>query len=513
MNKLKLRYIVFLLIFILLGIFVCQLGLYLDDASFAFPLIDQLYWQNSLNYIKNYSFFRFLSLAYYYPIYWLYFHLPEASHLIPLLFFIFFIWLIYKVARLQRFASNLSFYLSLLVLSLPFWVEAYSWFSSNTSLLVCILFFLQIYIIEKYNYSRKLMFSLVILQFMQTFLYETTIFMPLSLTLLLIKKQSKLSLSWRLLKKYLTTAFILFTPAVFYFFLRFVFPPIVETRIKLLTPIQMIRNWQILIRNFVYLFSQKEIKRFWLTESMVGFKHIFQHPVFSFIFITFALFFAFSFLYNYFPKKKTKPKTRLFFWLFSLILSLIPFSWQPGYLPFRTLILPFTLVIICLFFVFNHWCKYHWPVLFQFIIKGFFFSLFVFLLLVQTGMLYDYGRQSKADIRMAEEISRKTSLFGFDYLNKTNIYLKNFPDNILGEHAYGDFLFSIFHYYWSAKDFYAIQTKIWQDFAIESPNGLEVKAKVKKQDFLKLRPLVIFQYTNYKECQQGQCFKVKKVLK
>lgn len=497
--------------FVFLGLLVKQLGLYLDDAAYAFPLIDQLYWQHVGNYLKNYSFFRGISLFYYYIIYQLYFKfgLIWLAHLIPIFFFLGIILLLYKILKLQNISEKKILFTVFLIASLPFWTETYSWFSANPALFACFLFFTQVYLIEKHGNSNKIFIMVFLLQFFATFLYETTILMPLSLSFLFLCKTSN-KLSWKLGGAYLKKALLLFLPAFFYLFLRIIVPPTVDTRIKFLTIKEIGQNWVDLINSFNYLFSRHSLSNFWLKEIISGANNLSFSP----LLLTLFIFIIILFFINIIKKEDRENKedrnsyNRWLFWLICFLSSIFPLSWQPYYLPFRLLILPFSLLLILFVFLLNSKIKLVIKNLLMIILA----FLFPFLLLIQQNLVINYGKQSRADEKIALEIERKIKSLGFDYYKRPYIYIENYPSNNTGAFLYGDYLFSLFHYHWTAKDFFGVRTKIWNDFAIESMDGSYFSSSQTKEIFLKNKSLVILRYNNNYFCSQGDCFALKEVI-
>src|SRR4030042_6396181 len=77
--------LIYFLLFLILGYFVSQIGLYVDDHNLIFPTVLKSYFSHFIQYNYDNGLFRPLALIYYYLIYSIYLISPQLAHLIPLI--------------------------------------------------------------------------------------------------------------------------------------------------------------------------------------------------------------------------------------------------------------------------------------------------------------------------------------------------------------------------------------------------------------------------------------------
>lgn len=117
----------------------------------------------------------------------------------------------------------------------------------------------------------------------------------------------------------------------------------------------------------------------------------------------------------------------------------------------------------------------------------------------------NYKLQYLDDEKIAKEITQQIAATNSSYLSRgdVTVYLKNFPDNTIGSHLYGDYIYSMFANFWSAEYFLNYQSNIWKNIGIEFPGGRIFRSRFPQNEFLNRRPIFIFQYSG--KCQSGHC--------
>lgn len=496
-NIIKKPEVLFLLIFVFLGFFLSQLHLFYDDPNYIFPSVAGDYKLHFKNYITNYGLFRPLALLYYYFIYSVYLRFPQLAHLIPLVIFAISTYLIYRILILQKIKKKTAFLTSLLIFSLPFSTETYSWFSATISILVFFIFFLQVYLLEKYRPSTKLLFFLIFLQIVSIFLYESTIFISPAINFYwLYKKTNALSLK----KNLIELAAILLISTFYltiYLLSKIVIRPQFATRTAWIGIAAFFDNWISSLKQLINLFSPFALKTFWLRETVDGLLIITNNS------LILILFLIILFLIIYRSSTRNLAKETLFSknnfcWLSALLLSVLPLSWQPLYLPFRTLFLPTALFLITINFLFK-------KIVYLLVL------LIVIFLSIQVSMLTKYQKQYLDDVKIVKEIEKKTKDLGFHHPYRTNILIKNFPLNTVdNSYIYGDYVYSIFHNFWSAEALIDLNSGTVKNTAVEFYDG-SYSGRIKKEKFLLLRPLTVF-YFDKKNLSNSEFLKVKQVF-
>ncbi len=499
----------FLSFFFLLALFTFKIGLYLDDANLAFPVFIKDYKNHFINYTYDNGFFRPFGLVYYYFIYTVFFSAPWLSHLFPLFLFILTCVLIYKTLVLQKLSHLKSFLISCLVLTLPFVAESISWFAANISIIVLFLFFLQVYLIEKKGLDFKNIFFVFLLQFLATFIYETTIFTPLTLTYLFLLKDDKRNKFKEKVKKYLFLLFLFLIPLFLYFLGRVFIPPQVDSRVGMINLKLFIKDLPSYANQLKSLFFIRS-PDFWFKESFLGLRLIFSSVLSV---LAFIILMSFFFISSFFKKKSHyKQLERVKFWLATLIVSLLPLLWQRLYFPFRTLVLPLTILTIVIGFYISFVVAKLKSIALLRIVIGLVCVIIIFFLSIQVKMLDNYSKQYAFDKKMVRNICYLTRGANFTGETRTKLLIYDFPNNSINSFISGDYLFSIFHFYWSAEAFLDLNACPVSEFGAQIKEEDFFISRHKKEDFLDLRPLTIVRYTKDKKCEVGNCFNLVRVL-
>jgi len=397
----------------------------------------------------------------------------------------------------------------MIILSLPVSTEAYSWFSGNSGLYVYFLFFLQVYLLEKYTIGKRILFLLLSLQIIATYLYESTAFMPIAFGILWYIKNGESLFPTDRVRKYMSIISLLFIPFLFYIFGFILYPPQIETRIKFIDALAIINNWRdSLIYLLRFFFTPGQIN-FWLKEGWLGLENTIWTPItFAVLIPLILLLFWKMFSRSIEQKRESIAQDRLFFWGLCFFLSLIPLSWQPYYLSFRIMYLPLSILIIIGSFILVRINIKKKIFLFSIInvTRIIIISIIIFFLSVQIKMLLNYREQYLSDVKMVAEIDNKIEGNSLPDDESDYILIKNFPNNTLDINIYGDYIFSVFYHFWSLEYFYNFQTGKWKNIAVELQDKNIFRSKHTKKEFLSKNPLIIFNFTNSYRCSLGDCF-------
>ncbi len=506
-RKNKLELLLFIFVFLILAFFASKTFLFYDDITFSFPSVTKDYLNFYNNYLRDWGLFRPLAWIYYFFIYEIFARIPNLTHLIPLFFSVFASFLFFKILVHQGLHKNHALALGILFSVSPLVVESFSWLSANTSIMVILIFFLQIYLIESDIFKKNLTRNILFLQLISTFLYETTIFMPFALGYLLFTKnkaRNKIKL-------------VLFSimPLLAYLISKIAIKPLLQHRDKLINLSEMISSWISSLQHLRIMLSADFLYNFWGKELSNGLNLISSN---IFVAILFSIF-IFSLTIVLFNKKnnqlnatQTDFKDKLKFWVFCFILSLIPLSWHPAYQPFRTLTLPFITLIISIYFFFRLIFKDNKiisPVVF--LLKFSLISIIITFLLIQISMIDQYAIQYSIDQKIVLEIDQKLEDSGFEHPYRTNLLLKNFMNNNVERMIYGDYIYGLFSRHYTAEALLDLNSGSFAKVGIEIPSDNAFSAKISKAEFLKLRPLTIMSFTNDKSCLNGECLKVEAV--
>ncbi|OGK43465.1 hypothetical protein A3B40_01940 [Candidatus Roizmanbacteria bacterium RIFCSPLOWO2_01_FULL_37_16] len=545
LTRSKIPLIIFYLVFLILAVFASRTFLFYDDVMYGFPAVTKKYFDFYRFYIRDWGLFRPLALVYYFFIYEVFARLPAFAHLVPLAILTIASYLLFRILLLQGVGSKKALIIGLIMATSPFSVEAFSWLSANISLVVILIFFLQIYLVESNQFRDYLPEALLLLQLVTIFFYESTMFLTVPLSFLLFAKNRE--------KSKLKLASFIAIPIFIYFVSKLAIEPLFEHKDKLLGLSEFISNWASSIHHLRVLFSLRYLKNFWWPEVTNGYSQLNNYVIAS-VFFFFLIYFLASKLFekkDYSPLKALtteqvaelegspgsaqilgpsigksstdgrensdriwKINYQMKFWGLSFIFSLIPLSWQPTYQPFRTLILPFISLIIVLYFVVYEKFKNTKTAMFNSTLKFACVLFIAFSIMIQVSMIDKYFKQYVVDKQIAKEIDKKLEGLGFDHPNRSNLYLMGFPYNNFTKLRYGDYIYSMYHYYWSAEALLDLNSGSFANVAVEVPSDKYFTARrMTKEEFLNLRPLTIMRYTDRQSCEKADCLEVVEVLK
>lgn len=511
------EYSIFILLFLSVTAFLIRSSfLFFDDIVYAFPAFSQDYFELYKGYFSYFGFFRPLALAYYFYIYEIHRLIPFLSHLIPLFFLTVSSILLVRVLTLQGLNKKPALTAGLLLMTMPFVTETYSWLSANMSIMVLFILFYQIYLIEKGFFKNKLVYLLFGMQLIAVYLYESTFFLTIALSYLLYTKER--------LKNWQKLAIFSISPLLIYTISKTLIKPQFIQKARLITLSEAITHWKSFFPDLNILFSADYLSKFWGLEISDGIKYIGSNSL-SLIFLVLA----FILFCNRLMRQKNTPKTHskiqintgFNFWLTTFLLSLVPLSWQELYIPFRLLVLPTITFFISLLFLiklisFNQAAETIISYLSTPVKVIFIFLLFIFML-IQSSMVNQYINQYQIDKKIVTEIDTKLAELGFEHPYRSNLYLMNFPNNNVGRLLYGDYIYSLLRNYWSAEALLDLNSGRFARVAIDIPKSDYAAAffssKFPKNDFFNLRPLTVMQYINDVECLKYECLKVNVVLK
>jgi hypothetical protein len=506
-RKNKLELLIFLLIYLILAFFASKTFLFYDDITFSFSSVTKDYLNFYKNYLKDYGFFRPFALVYYFFIYEVYLTLPKLAHLIPLAILITTSFLTLKTLSQQGLSQKQSFVTSVFFLSLPFVTEAYSWLSANTSIIVLFIFFLQIYLIEKNFIRKNLLIVLLALQTVSVFLYESTIFMSFALAYLLYIREK--------VRKKLHLVLFSICPILIYFISKIVIRPQFENRSRFITISEAFSHWQAFLSQLKMLFSNNYLQNFWNLEFVDGLSFIKSNPLILILLIAIFLLIILKLFTRGEEVKEKSFGPYIYFWFLTFILSSIPLSWQTDYLPFRTLILPTFVFFICLLYIFNlisiNQKTKKLLHIFTFLFKIIFIIMTFVFLTIQISMISQYAKQFKYDTKIVLEINKKLEDAGFEHPYRSNLLLKNIPNNNVGRIVYGDYIYGLFHNFWSAKALLDLNSGSFSEIGIEMKTDNSFVSKISKDELLNSRPLIIMSFTDDRSCLIGECLKVEVV--
>lgn len=509
LKKNCLEIVLFLLIFFILSFFASKTWLFYDDVIYGFPAVTNKYITYYKFYIRDWGLFRPLALVYYFYIYEIFTLAPWLAHLTPLSILIFSGFLIYKILVQQGLSQTQALAIGLIYTAIPFSVESVSWLSANTSLVVILIYFIQIYLIETNSQQKNLLRNLMILQLISTFLYESILFLPLSLSYLIILKNKESN-------KIRLAMFSIF-PLVLYFVSKMIIKPLTLHKDKLIGLSDALANWTSSIKHLKIMLSSRYLQNFWAKELLNGLDLVSEN---IFLTVLFSLLISLLLIKllakkNFQSNNNHLPRANFYFWGLSFILSLIPLSWQPTYLPFRTLLLPFITITSAVFFLYNSIkSKMPFKLIFESGLKFVFIMAIVIFLLIQTSMYKQYVAQYTIDQKITMDIDKNLKQLGFHHPNRSHVLLRNFSYNNVDRLRYGDYIYGLYHYYWSAEALLDLYSGSFARVSVEFPSDNFFTArKMTKGNFLKLRPLTLMRFTDNKSCLEGRCIIVEKMIK
>ena len=510
---LRREYFPFVLLFIMLSIFVVKLGLYLDDTSYIFPSLVGNYTTHFANYIRDNGLNRPLALIYYYFIFTYYRFLPQIAHLIPLAIHVVTGVIIYKI--LKRYLSSTSaLFTALLVTAIPFWAEAFSWFAASVGLVVRLIFYLQVYLIVNEN-DKKIIFPTVfVLQALASYLYETTILMPITLSFLLVVRFNQYFPFRHFVASYSKKLLILSLPGIVYVGLKILIPHSVGSEFSLSNTTKIFENISGYALPMYELVWSKGPKLFWYEGMQKGYQLLISSPIGFVTLFALLIYLLQRTIGMREPNGTDKKSFRIIlpFWLTSFLLSLVPLVWKQDYLAFRTLALPLELGCITIAFLF-YFVYQRWETGKNIREALIFFASLPILagLLLQVSIVANITQQYRDDRQLAEQIDESNRNLGFTASYRTNVLVANIPSNTVSSFLYGDYIFSMFYSNWTAAGFIDLHSGTVAQIGIAGTDRL-LSAQITQDEFMQLRPLTIYEFTSKENCQNGDCIALKEVL-
>lgn len=513
-KKNKILKIILLISFIILGFFLAKDFMIIDDVNYVFPSITKDYVNSLVKYIGNYGLFRPLGIFYYFIIFEIYVRFPPIAHLIPLIIFFLSAYVLFKVLINQGFNKNQSLIAILLYSSLPFAVENIAWLSASNSIFVLLIFFFQILLIEKNYPPKRLLMKLFLLQLISIMMYETTIFMPFSLAYLLYKKNKE--------KNLIKLILLVLSPLVIYYLSKIIIKHSLSFKDKFLDVSQIFNNWFNSLSQLKELFFGPLINDFWIKEFVNGIAILLRNPIIIIVFFILIVLTSVKIFINHNDKDGKENnvieiKTNLFFWFSSFLLSIAPLTWQEFYIPFRTLTLPFILLIILIICIINFLKfkinDYLFQKIFSFISYFFVILVFIFFFTIQISMINQYSFQYKIDKKITLEINTKLEKLGFEHPYRSNLLLTNFFNNNLNQVTYGEYIYGLYSHYWTTEAILDLNSGSFAKVAIEIPTEQIYSSSIGKEELLDLRPLTIMSFTNNETCVASNCLTIEAVYR
>lgn len=489
--------ILFILLSVILGCFVTQIGLYVDDNVLIFPAVVKSFVSHFFQFNYDNGLFRPLSLIYYYLLFTIYIYSPDIAHLIPLIFHLFSGILLIIVLKKYKVNSLLASSLGLIYVLNPFATEQYMYLSATNEIFVNLIFFSQLLIINKFQTVKKLVIITTILSFMSVLIFESTFFFFIPLSYLLIKKFIDLKQGKRRYLSYFAFGWILIIPNILYLLTKIIFPAHVLTpRIIISSTEGLIMNLNSMLMNIYNLFfNGNVIKNFWLLNIQNGIKIASQESFISILIVLFVVFLIRLVCQNisFIDKKNDDPP--LIFWFFTLLSSLLPLlALKQFNFPFRALSLPLGISFILIPLIINKLINKKWAfkVLSAFILT--ISSLFMF---IDISIASKYNQQIQYDTHITKKIKSLLSENYFSDSKPTYLLIKDIPHSMVYENfIHGDHILTCYHYWWCGQASLNMITGMVKDIGIQFDDGsYSSKTELPLDIFLKQRPLVIMRYS------------------
>lgn len=436
-NKLTSKYLdiaVFLSVFIILGLKTANLGLLLDDNVHLFPALIGTYKEYFLSYFYGYGFFRPLTLPFFYFIYSFYIFSPAIAHIF-LFSMHFFTGIIFKNALESTFGKKISFFLSLIYITFPFFTEQYGWIAASNSLVANLLFMVQLYVIfESHISSLKKIIYILLAQILSIFFYESVFFafVPIAFLLGAINKES--------LKKSFNYLLIFSLPSLGYYLLRsFVFIAHDPNTIRNITLVEFTNGqWiNLFINNLSRLASDLQFLLFSKGAFIFFWKYTFVEGILSlykdgFLFLMLIVFSVGIFIYITKNKGNKSPsKLPIYFLLLSIFTALPALLVKVPSYPFRVISLPIFFLVIFIFLIIDRISKkLNYLLLFIIIVFNLIFSQ---QMLQAMSNQFDDDQRNAADIVSVLDSSLEAG-------QKINILVNNIPQSTQIDFTYGEYL-------------------------------------------------------------------------
>lgn len=495
-NSSKVIIITFLLISIILGYFVAQLGLYVDDNVLIFPAVLKSFTSHFIQYNYDNGLFRPITLFFYYFIYSLYTLSPQIAYLLPFVLHIISGFFLIKLLKKQGVNSYLALSIGLLFILHPFATEQYMYLSATTYIFVNSFFIIQAMIINDSKDLNKAILLVFLLSLLSVFTLESTFFFFIPLSYLLTAKFAKSISNKKKIILNLVFGAILFIPNILYLLSKITFPAHVLTpRLTINNLGDLLNNFHSMLKNISILYiNSNAISNFWLLNIRDGLNLILQN---YFILALFIIFIIFLIKFINLTNKSTNQKITnsvLIFWWLTFFASLLPLLVLKEFnFPFRALFLPSGIFFIALFVSINKF--FNKELILRIVSFLILFSVVSFLL-IDISIATKYKKQSDEDINLSKRIKMLLSENYFDDQKPTYLIIDNFPHStVYSNFIHADHILSCYHYWWCGQAALNMITGMVKDIGIQFKDNLfSSKTELPLGIFLKQRPLVIMKY-------------------
>jgi len=495
-NSKKITIIMFLLISVILGYFVAQLGLYVDDNVLIFPAVLKSFASHFIQYNYDNGLFRPITLFFYYFIYSLYSLSPQIAHLLPFVLHIISGFLLIKLLKKQGVNLYLALCTGLFFILHPFATEQYMYLSATTYIFVNSFFIIQAMIIDDSKVSNKTSLLVFLLSLLSVFTLESTFFFFIPLSYLLTTKFTKSISNKKKIVSNLVFGAILFIPNILYLLSKITFPAHVLTpRLTINNLGDLLNNFHSMLKNISILYiNSNAISNFWLSNIQDGLNMLSKNYFILALFILF-IFFLIKFIIQ--TGKSTNQKIAnsvLVFWWLTFFASLLPLLVLKEFnFPFRTLFLPSGIFFIALFISIN---KFFNKELILRIVSLLILCIAVSFLLIDISIATKYKKQSDEDINLSKRIKMLLSENYFNDQKPTYLIIDNFPHStVYSNFIHADHILSCYHYWWCGQAALNMITGMVKDIGIEFKDNLfSSKTELPINTFLNQRPLVIMEY-------------------
>ncbi len=488
--------VIFLFIGVILGYFVAQLGLYVDDNVLIFPAVLKSFSSHFFQFNFDNGLFRPIALIFYYFLYTLYTFFPQVAHTFPFILHLISGVLLIKVLKKQEVNLILASSTGLFFVLHPFASEQYMYLAATNEIFVNIIFFIQILIIGHSQTFKKTILLVLFLSLLSILIFESTFFFFIPLSYLLTVKFTKLLSNKKKVVSNLVFGAILFIPNVLYLLSKIIFPAHVLTPRLIIGHFgDLSNNFQSMLKNMSYLyFNSKTISNFWLQNMRDGLNIVAQN---YFILALFTLFIVFLIKFVNQRSKSTNQKIAspvLIFWWLTFATSLLPLLVLKDFnFPFRAMFLPSGIFFITLFILIS---KLFNSELVQKIVNILILFFVVSFLLMDIGIATKYKRQSQFDNNLSKKIKMLLSENYFNDQKPAYLIIDNFPHSTAYENfIHADHILSCYHYWFCGQAALNMITGMVKDIGIQFEDGLfSSKTELPINTFLKQRPIVIIEY-------------------
>jgi len=503
-----LELIIFTLIGLILGLFVSQLGLFLDDNVFIFPAILKTFFSHFIQYNFDNGLFRPFALIFFYFIFSFYIISPSIAHLLPLIIHIISGFLLFKLLKRQGVSPILSISIGVMFTLYPFATEQYMFLAAGNILFLNIFFIIQLLIIESIHSKKITIISVMSLSLLSIFIYESTFFFFLPLSYLLSTKFIKSNKNSTWLLSNLIIGTILFIPNILYLISKSVFPSHVLTpRLTIGNVGDLINNIYALFANILLLFfNSNTFLNFWLLNIKNGF-YIISHNYFVMFLLIIFIFLVIKLIKKNWSQNNVKLDNIIaIFWWLTFFASILPLLVLREFnFPFRVIFLPTIILLVSLCVTINRF--FSEKVILKIISMSILFAATLFLL-IDISIATKYIQQSQQDTHLSKQVKNLLSKNYFHDQKPTYLIINNFPNSFVYENfVHADHILSCYHYWWCGQAALNMITGMVKDIGIQFENGqFSSKTELPLNIFEKQRPLVILNYSKEKGLEVEQIF-------